>query len=191
MNRITRYTPSRLPLSGRFENDFGFLWPVTRLQQEMNRLFSDTFRGLEEDGEENRGTWTFNPVVDVLQQDDRYEIGVELPGVIREDVNVEVTDDMLVISGSKERKQSRGEGQHRQSERVYGSFQRSFRLPEDADADNIRARFDDGVLTVEVPRDESKRQSQSRRIEIQRGTPAGPEPPQQGAGNESAERRSA
>jgi HSP20 family protein len=167
---MTRYTPSRA--SNDLAHDLGFLWPVTRLQQEMNRLFSDTFRGLEDGDDPNRGSWTFNPVVDIEQGDDQYEISIELPGVYQEDVNVEVTDDMLVISGSKERKQTRGEGQHRQSERVYGSFQRSFRLPEDAEAEKIQAKFDNGVLTVGIPRDTSKNRTRSRRIEIQRAATA-------------------
>jgi HSP20 family protein len=174
MTRITRYTPSRwLPTGSRHDVDFGFMWPVTRLQQEMNRLFSDAFRGLEEGGEEGGRSFEFNPVVDVEQHDDQYEITVELPGVIGEDVNVEVSDDMLVVSGSKERKQTRGEGENRQSERIYGSFQRAFRLPDDALREDIEAHFADGVLTLRIPRDASKRQPASRRIEVRRGAPAG------------------
>ena len=168
MARITRYTPSQLMPLGSRDDDDVFMWPMARLHQQMNRLFSDAFRGLEEGGEENRQGWTFNPVVDVEQQDKQYEISVELPGVTGEDVNVECTDDMLVISGSKERKETRGEGENRQSERIYGSFQRAFRLPEDAVRDNIEAHFSDGVLTVSIPRDE-KQQESRRRIEVQRG----------------------
>lgn len=192
MARITRYSPTRLmPL----ESDFGFMWPVARLHQEMNRLFSDAFRGLAEGGEEGRQGWMFNPVVDVEQQENQYEISVELPGVRSEDVNVEVTDDMLTISGSKERKETRGEGENRQSERVYGSFQRAFRLPEDAVRDGIGAQFGDGVLTVTVPRAASQRESQARRIEVQKSAPQGiesrPEQQQQaGAGEQEGQRPS-
>lgn len=173
MPRITRYNPTSLmPMGSRFDEDFGFMWPMARLHQQMNRLFSDAFRGLEEGDEENRqGGWTFNPVVDVDQQDNLYEISVELPGVIADDVNVECTDDLLIISGSKERKQTRGEGENRQSERVYGSFQRAFRLPDDAVREKIEAHFSDGVLTVAVPRDQSRRQESTRRIEVRRGAP--------------------
>lgn len=174
MARITRYTPARLsPLGGRYDPGYEILWPVTRLHQEMNRLFSDAFRGFEEGGDESREGWTFNPVVDVDEQDEQYEISIELPGVMGEDVNVEVSDDMLMVSGTKERKRTRGEGENRQSERVYGSFQRAFRLPEDSVRENVAAHFNDGVLTINVPRDESRRQPASRRIEIQRGAPEG------------------
>lgn len=163
MNQMTRHTPRWLQ-SDVFGSDPRFLWPVSRLHQEMNRLFTDAFRGYDETGE--GGDWTFNPVVDVEQQERQYEITVELPGVAMNDINVEMKEDMLVISGSKERKRTTGKGEQQRSERVYGSFQRSFRLPEDALEDQINARFADGVLTVSIPRDESRARVDSRRIEV-------------------------
>lgn len=169
MARITRYSPTSIMPLGPWETGFGSMWPVGRLQQEMQRLFSDVFRGFEESGEEGRQGWIFSPVVDVEQRDDQYEISVELPGVRPEDVNVEVQENMLLISGSKERKETRGEGENRQSERIYGSFRRAFSLPDDVKQDEIRADFRDGVLTISVPREAKKQQSQARRIEVQRG----------------------
>lgn len=168
MNQMTRHTPRWLQSDVFGADDPRFLWPVSRLHQEMNRLFTDAFRGFDESREE--GDWTFNPVVDVEQQDRQYEITVELPGVAMNDINVEMKEDMLVISGSKERKKTTGQGDQQRSERVYGSFQRRFRLPEDALEDQINARFSDGVLTVSIPRDESRTRVESRRIEVQ---PAG------------------
>lgn len=165
MNQITRRNPRWLQ-SDVFGDDPRFLWPVSRLHTEMNRLFSDAFRGLDESSGQASG-WTFNPVVDVEQKEGEYEITVELPGVAANEINVEMKDDMLVISGSKERKQTTGEGEQQRSERIYGSFQRSFRLPDDAVEDRINARFADGVLTVSVPRDESQSRMAGRRIEVQ------------------------
>lgn len=159
MARITRYTP------GLARNDF--LWPMSRLHQEMNRLFSDTLRGFDEEGMEAQGEWTFSPVVDVDERDDCYELAAELPGVTLNDINVEMKDEMLVISGSKERKRTTGEGERRQSERIYGSFRRAFQLPDDAVEDRINARFADGVLTVTVPRDQNKSRIAPRRIRIE------------------------
>ena len=83
------------------------------------------------------------------------------------EINVEMKEDMLVISGSKERKQTTGQGEQQRSERIYGSFQRSFRLPDDAIEDKVNARFADGVLTVSIPRDESQSRMAGRRIEVQ------------------------
>ena len=165
MNQMTRHTPRWLQSDVFGSSDPHFMWPVTRLHQEMNRLFSDAFRGFDDDAEQPGG-WTFNPVVDVEQDEGQYEITVELPGVTMNDINVEMKEDMLVISGSKERRKTTGQGEQQRSERVYGSFQRSFRLPEDAIEENINARFADGVLTVTIPRDENRSRAASRRIEV-------------------------
>ena len=165
MNQVTRRSPRWLQ-SDVFGDEPTFLWPVSRLHREMNRLFSDAFKGFDEAGGQAPG-WTFNPVVDVEQQEGQYEITVELPGVAMNDISVEMKDDMLVISGSKERKQTTGQGEQQRSERIYGSFQRSFRLPDDAIEDQINARFADGILTVSIPRDESESRMAGRRIEVQ------------------------
>jgi HSP20 family protein len=165
MNQISRRNPRWLQ-SDVFGDDPRFLWPVSRLHREMNRLFSDAFRGLDEGGEQQAG-WTFNPVVDVEQQEGQYEITIELPGVAMNDINVEMKEDVLVISGSKERKQTTGQGEQQRSERIYGSFQRSFRLPDDAIEDQVNARFADGVLTVSIPRDQHQSRMAGRRIEVQ------------------------
>jgi HSP20 family protein len=171
MNQMTRHTPRWLQSDVFGTSDPRFMWPVSRLHQEMNRLFTDAFRGFDDDAAQPGG-WTFNPVVDVEQEEGQYEITVELPGVAMNDINVEMKEDMLVISGSKERRKTTGQGEQQRSERVYGSFQRSFRLPEDAIEENINARFADGVLTVTIPRDEKRARAASRRIEI-RDAPRG------------------
>jgi HSP20 family protein len=169
MNQITRHTPRWLQSDVFGSSDPRFMWPVSRLHQEMNRLFSNAFRGFDED-DDRSGGWTFNPVVDVALEEGQYEITLELPGVAMNDINVEMKDEMLVISGSKERKKSAGQGEQQRSERAYGSFQRSFRLPEDAIEEGINARFADGVLTVSIPRDENRSRAASRRIEVREGS---------------------
>jgi HSP20 family protein len=169
MNQLTRRGPRWLQNDVFGTADPRSLWPVSRLHQEMNRLFTEAFRGIDDDGEA-QGGWSFNPVVDVEQQEDQYEISVELPGVAMNDINVEMKEDVLMISGSKERKKTTGQGEQQRSERIYGTFQRTFRLPEDAVDDKINARFRDGVLTLTIPRDESRSRVESRRIEIEDGT---------------------
>lgn len=166
MNQLTRRSPRWLQSDVFATPDPRFMWPVSRLHQEMNRLFTDAFRGLESE-EESGADFTFSPVVDVEQEDDKYEISVELPGVRMNDINIEMKEDVLLISGSKERKRTTGKGEQQRSERLYGTFQRMFRLPEDALEDQINARFSDGVLTVSIPRQESRSRIESRRIEIQ------------------------
>lgn len=82
----------------------------------------------------------------------RYEITAELPGMAPADVQVKVCDGVLSISGEKKSEQERKDKDAYVCERRYGSFFRSFRLPEDIVADKIEARFDKGVLTIAVPR---------------------------------------
>jgi HSP20 family protein len=96
---------------------------------------------------------------------DAYSIDIELPGVKADDVDVEVVGgDTLVVQGTKrDAREETGEG-YIFSERIFGSFQRSFDLPGDVDVDNIEADFADGVLTLKLPR----KQASARSIKVRR-----------------------
>ena len=97
----------------------------------------------------------FAPAIDVAEADDHYTITAELPGVKKGDVTVEVHEGVLTIRGEK-RSEREEKGEHgRHFERTFGSFSRSFTLPGQADADHVDARFEDGVLTVEVRKTEA------------------------------------
>ena len=99
----------------------------------------------------------FAPAVDVTEDDERYTVTAELPGAKKEDVTVELHEGVLTIRGEKRDERSGEDEQVRWSERVHGSFARSFSLPPNADPNRVSARFDNGVLTVEVDkREESK-----------------------------------
>jgi HSP20 family protein len=106
------------------------------------------------------------PRIDVEEDDDSYEITVELPGMKQEDIQVELNSNMLTISGEKRASfDDRGEKKRRSrwSERSYGRFTRSFTLPHDADPDRLEARFTDGVLTISIPKSE---EAKPRSIQI-------------------------
>jgi len=104
------------------------------------------------------------PAVDVAEDDERYVVTAEVPGAKAEDVHVEVQDNVLSIRGEK-RSERKEEGERRRYvERRFGSFARSFSLPANADADRVKASFQDGVLTVEIPKAE---ESKPRVISIQ------------------------
>lgn len=98
--------------------------------------------------------------VDVSETDKAYTISAELPGVSEKDIEVSVSDDLLVIKGQKEQKhEEKGENRYL-SERSYGSFQRMFSLPRDTDGSKIEAKFHHGVLTVSVPKSGNQRHTQ-------------------------------
>jgi len=105
----------------------------------------------------------WQPVVDISESVNHYEIQLELAGVNPEQVQVEQENNVLKISGEKQRAEAEGL-EYRYRERNTGSFSRSFRLPEDADGSAIQAKFELGVLNVTIPK---KVQAQPRKIEIQ------------------------
>jgi HSP20 family protein len=115
------------------------------------RLFEDLFRDFPA---APRG---FVPAVELSENDSRYTITVEIPGVKKEDVHVDLRDGVLVIHGEKKSEREEKKERSRYLERSYGSFSRSFTLPADADADRLEASFKDGVLTLVVPRSEESK----------------------------------
>jgi len=94
------------------------------------------------------------PAVDIAENDDRYVVTAELPGTKKDDITVEMKDQVLTIRGEKRNEREEKKEQSRWIERGYGSFSRSFTLPANAIADRIKANFSDGVLTIEVPKAE-------------------------------------
>jgi HSP20 family protein len=96
----------------------------------------------------------FLPAMDVTENDDHYTISVELPGGSKDDVQVELHEGLLTIRGEKKCEREEKKEQRCYVERSYGSFSRSFRLPDDADAGRLDASFKNGVLSVTIPKTE-------------------------------------
>jgi HSP20 family protein len=133
--------------------------PFVALQDEMNRLFNDAFRGVG--GTPGiAGNW---PSVDVSDKDDKIEVVAELPGMKEDDVEVMLDENVLTLRG--ERRDEREDEDNRFSERFYGRFERRIPLPHDIDEDNVKADFDKGELTISLPKTE-KAKSGGKRIEI-------------------------
>ncbi|MFN3231348.1 MAG: Hsp20/alpha crystallin family protein [Alphaproteobacteria bacterium] len=107
------------------------------------------------------------PAVDLVEDDGHYVMTAEMPGISDEDIEVALSEGVLTVKGEKRDEREEKKDSYRISERQYGSFQRSFRLPADVDADKIKAACKDGVLTVTIPRKpEAKvKKSRSRRTE--------------------------
>jgi HSP20 family protein len=99
---------------------------------------------------------------------DAYEITVELPGVAQDDIDVALADGVLTVRGEKLAERSEEGEDYFFSEREYGRFQRSFRLPPDADGENVSAAFADGVLRITVPR-RGEEETGARRIRVRAG----------------------
>lgn len=158
----------RRELVGGASNPFELLWQLAR---QMDRMISpafasnlgSVFQGRDQD-------WStptlWSPRIDVEQRDDSILVRADLPGVRKEDVQIDATDEGLTISG--ERREEREEGGEDQSyraiERSYGSFYRTIALPQKVNIEKLTAKMRDGVLEIMVPLDESAR---PRRIQIE------------------------
>jgi HSP20 family protein len=109
----------------------------------------------------------FAPRSDASAMENAYEINVELPGVKPEDVDVSIHDNSLIVRGEKRTEREEKGKTYFFSEREYGSFQRTFRLPPDADAENIDASFADGILCLKVAK-RSASEPGGRKIEVRK-----------------------
>jgi HSP20 family protein len=103
------------------------------------------------------GTARWAPALDVTEDAGSWLLSVELPGARREDIQIEIHDDVLTIRGEKKSEREEKDEKRHYVERFYGSFARSLRLPAQVDADRIKAGFKDGVLTVEIPKTEAQK----------------------------------
>lgn len=108
----------------------------------------------------------FIPQLNIIELEDAYQIEVELPGVEKQDIKVELHDDSLMIMGEKAMKRDEVEGNYHRIERLYGAFQRTLSLPLNTDKDSIRADFKNGVLRLSIAKDGSTG-SLAREIEIE------------------------
>ncbi len=136
------------------------------LQGDMNRLF-DSFFGRREGAAGASGAarrWV--PAMDLVETEDHLVLRADLPGVEQGDIEIEVKDGVLTVSGErKARHETQREGYHR-VERAFGRFSRALELPKGVDPGSVSASFDKGVLEVRMPKPEGRK---STRIEIQGG----------------------
>ncbi|MBI5844338.1 MAG: Hsp20/alpha crystallin family protein [Deltaproteobacteria bacterium] len=103
--------------------------------------------------EEDEKSWI--PALDVTETEKEIKVSAEVPGIAREDIAVSLTEGLLTVSGEKkEEKEEKSEGRT-VSERCYGSFSRTVRLPAEVDAEKVEASYKDGVLTISLPKSES------------------------------------
>ena len=135
-------------------------WRSTELQNEINQLFNNWT-----DTDSNAATASWAPEVDIQEFDNRFQLCVDLPGVEPREVEVTLDNDVLTISGERERPPViEGERMvNRRSERGQGQFHRRFILPETVDADNVVAKGENGVLEISIPK---QAKAQPRRIEV-------------------------
>ena len=133
--------------------------PFRELDEMHNRLsrFFGTATPRRGDGREDITVAEWSPLVDITEDDKEYLIKAELPEVKKSDVKVRVEDGVLYLSGERHFEKEEKNKRYHRVERAYGSFTRSFSLPEDADPQQVNADFKDGVLSVHVAKDKNAR----------------------------------
>jgi HSP20 family protein len=139
---------------------------LNTIQNEMNRLFNTFFEtsGTQGTGQTTARRWL--PAMDLVESGEDFVLRADLPGLSEEDVNIELEDNVLTISGErKSEHEERKEGYYR-LERASGSFSRSLTLPEGVDPEKVRASFDRGVLEVRIPKPEQRK---PRKVTISAG----------------------
>ena len=133
------------------------------LQGDMNRLFDRFFEGRAPDAPSRR--WI--PAMDLAETEDHLVLRGDLPGMTEDDVDIEIKDGVLTVSGERKTDhEEKGEGYHR-VERAFGSFSRSLSLPQGVDPGKIEAKFDNGVLEVRIPK---PAEAKPTRVEIGKGS---------------------
>ena len=132
---------------------------MVSMRERMNALFNDSlFRPDRREDDAGMGLWY--PSVDMFEKDDQVVIKAELPGLEKKDINLEINNGVLTLKGERKYDNEVKEGNFYRREMSYGKFIRSFTLPAEVDANQIKAEFQNGLLTVEVPKSEAHKPKQ-------------------------------
>ncbi len=151
---LIRWNPNRE--LGWFPSD------VLNMQREINKMFDTFFRGSEQE-ESALLPSIWSPATDIAEHDNEYVVKVELPGVSKDEVKITMEENVLTIRGEKKQeKESKNSSFHR-VERSYGAFQRCFTLPTNVRAEKIDASFNNGMLSIVLPKSE---ESKPKQIEV-------------------------
>jgi HSP20 family protein len=149
MSMIDKWSPFR----------FSPTWDPWREMEEMRNQFNKLLRErqlLRKEGDSEALEVTeWLPVVDITEDTKEYTVKAELPGLAKENVKVTVENGVLVIAGERKEEKEEKDKKHHRIERSYGSFRRSFALPEDSSGEKVTADFKDGVLKVHLPKDQT------------------------------------
>src|SRR5690606_40475931 len=133
----------------RYSNDLSDFVP-TSFSRMIDRFFNDSVSRY------GGTTYSFVPRVDVVENEKAYEIHVAVPGMNKDDFKVDLKENRLTISGERKFTKETDDKHFRSVETQYGSFGRTFILPEDVKGDKIEAKYNNGILEIVVPKDEKK-----------------------------------
>lgn len=130
---------------------------LNTIQNEMNRLFNTFFDPSAPTGRGNGTARRWLPAMDLVETPDHYVLRADLPGLADGDVNVQLEDNVLSISGERKAEHDDQQEGYYRLERAFGAFSRSLTLPEGVNPDAVQAHFDRGVLEIRIPKPEQRK----------------------------------
>lgn len=130
---------------------------LENVSERLSRLLAASRAGAGDGQKESMALADWVPAVDVLETDTEFQIRAELPGIEKEQVSLAVEEGVLTISGRREQEKEENGKRYHKIERAYGSFARSFTVPDIVDQHKVSAEFKNGVLTVRLPKSEKAR----------------------------------
>ena len=142
------------------------------LQDRINRVFRDSYSGADRD--EALTTSSFSPAVDVYEDEHKVTLKIEVPGIDEKDIDVQVENNVLTVHGERKIEKEEKEENYRRVERQYGSFTRTFNLPQTVDTESVSATYDKGVLKIALPK---KAEAKPKQIKVNVGGVSGTEKP--------------
>ncbi|HET7890133.1 MAG TPA: Hsp20/alpha crystallin family protein [Candidatus Sulfotelmatobacter sp.] len=137
------------------------------LQDRINRVFRDSYSGAQDD---SLTTSSFAPAVDVYEDEHKVTLKIEVPGIDEKDIDVRVENNTLTVHGERKIEKEEKEENYRRVERQYGSFTRTFTLPQTVDTENVAATYDKGVLKINLPK---KAEAKPKQIKVNVSTEKG------------------
>src|ERR1700756_112046 len=131
------------------------------LQDRINRVFRESYSGADRD--ESLTTSSFAPAVDVYEDEHKVTLKIEVPGIEEKDIDVRVENNTLTVHGERKIEKEEKEENYRRVERQYGSFTRTFTLPQTVDAESVSATYEKGVLKITLPK---KAEAKPKQIKV-------------------------
>ncbi|MEE8553965.1 MAG: Hsp20/alpha crystallin family protein [Desulfobacterales bacterium] len=132
---------------------------IFSLRNRTNHMFDDLFYPIHR-GDEESTNWNWKPVVDIYDNEDKFVINAELPGVDKKDIVIDVKGRFLTLKGERSSGKEVKEDKYHRRERAYGSFERVFTLPAEIDPDKVKADYKDGILKIDIPKPEEQKSKQ-------------------------------
>ncbi len=125
-----------------------------------NNLFDDLFNDRFFNSDVTVGK-SFTPQVDISETDKAFELSFAVPGIKKDEIKIDLNEGQLIVSGERKFEEKKEEKNFHSVETRYGSFSRSFHLPDNIDADKVEAKYEDGLLNITIPKDEKKIQKKT------------------------------